>query len=773
MAHAGELVNRRKGGLTIALCWLLIMSIGVAMVLVDFVRIDSAKAKVSRSFKNASEMVLMSYDKNLFEDFKVYGVSNQLSQAQIEAWLNIGLGESGSSPTGLALETKMIATEFRGALDQPEAIKAAILSAHSEGFVVESAADWLEQLSFFQNLSSLLASLEATVTIFESLESLQKDYTEMSRQAVEIKRLLSGLPVLDFQAMASNYRSLLESIESLTDTATSLEEALQSIKLTKSEREGLLTQKKQVETALKDARLAISDMEAIVGQLAAINDLLKAYQNSWLSFSKSFEGVLENVEVLLEETEQEDPEDGEKETPEVGEKETPESGSVDKKPRRFSLSPKVRELMGTIIDELKAANKVVQKGVKLSRACSSEVEIGLNTLRIALSTSDQVVSGVLDPGKLLGAVAWEAISCFAPSVNKDALSGDLDFGKIIAAMWQAVAGDWMKLGDAYVNVIPEAEYLGLPSQRHADGKSVKPFDGQPSKDQGSIKGMLNRFKSSCKNLGGAFTQMDITSETIWQRIIVTDYILRQFSYNVKSDFEDDERSKEAMLSLGEVEYILNGHRQSAFNAFQTDANILALRLILNGASLMLTKQGTIQQLAVQISALSAGLGYPVVYGALLVGWAGLETYCDMKAMHKGDDVVVFKRGDELTIDLKPDNIMAVVSWMLSVSNDPPAPSKEPPKQPDPKKKWEFPTIKMGYKDYLRLLLLSQDENQQLLRIADVWQLSTGLDLSKVYRGIAMQGTVHLTNPGLGTGDIIFEGDLGRDYDKIWLNVTVH
>lgn len=450
--------------------------------------------------------------------------------------------------------------------------------------------------------------------------------------------------------------------------------------------------------------------------------------------------------------------------------------------------------MGTIIDELKTANKVVQKGVKLSRACSSEVEIGLNTLRIALSTSDQVVSGILDPGKLLGAMAWEAISCFAPSVNKDALSGDLDFGKIVTAMWQAVAGDWMKLGDAYVNVIPEAEYLGLPSQRHADGKMVKPFGGQPSKDQGSIKGMLNRFKSSCKNLGGAFTQMDITSETIWQRIIVTDYILRQFSYNVKSDFEDDERSKEAMLSLGEVEYILNGHRQSAFNAFQTDTNIVAIRLILNGASLMLTKQGTIQQLAVQISALSAGLGYPVVYGALLVGWAGLETYCDMKALHKGDDVVVFKRGDELTIDLKPDNIMAVVSWMLSVSNspvpktdnqvsnppakqpgdgDPPPPSKEPPKQPNPKQKWEFPTIKMGYKDYLRLLLLSQDENQQLLRIADVWQLSSVLDMSKVYRGIAMQGTVHLTNPGLGTGDIIFEGDLGRDYDKIWLNVTVH
>lgn len=798
---------RRKGGLTIALAWLLIMCIGVGIVLVDYVRIDSSKVKVSRSLKNASEMVLMSYDKNLYEDFRIYGVSSGLSQGQIQGWLDIGLMETGSSPTHLALETKVVTAEFRGSLNQPEAIKAAILSAHGERFVVESAADWLEQLSFFQNLSSLLTSLEATVKIFESLEGLQKDYTEMSKQAKEIKGLLSSLPVLDFQTMASNYRNLQMAMGSFAENLAGIQEALQSSKLSKTERAALVTQKNELQRLLKDARLAIADLEGIVEQVAAINLLIKDYHNSWLSFSKSFGALLSNVEVLLEETEKEE-DDSASEDGGGSEVKQGESGSAGGqgdaggagdagkagKSGKFTLSPSVRELMGTIIGELKAANKVIEKGVRLSRACSLEVEIALDTLRIALSTSDQVVSGLLDPQKLLSALAWEAISCFAPSVNRDALSGELDFEKIVTAMWQAVAGDWMKLGDAYVNVIPEAEYAKLPSRRHPDGQKENLFTGKESEGRGSIQAMLNRFKSSCKDLGGAFTVLDIRSEAIWQRVVVSDYILRQFSYNVESDFEDDERAKDAMLSLSEVEYILNGHRQTAFNAFQTDGNIAALRLILNGASLMLTKQGNLQQLAIQISAFSAGLGYPVVYGALLVGWAGLETFCDMKALHKGNDVVVFKRADEFTIDLRVDNIMAIISWMSTVSSDtasqsdkktidpptknpvddnlPPS-SKEIPKQPVPKQKWQFPTIKMGYKDYLRLLLLSQDENEQLLRIADVWQLSTGLDMSKVYRGLVLQATIHLTNTALGVSDVVFEGDLGRDYDGLWLNVTVH
>lgn len=206
-------------------------------------------------------------------------------------------------------------------------------------------------------------------------------------------------------------------------------------------------------------------------------------------------------------------------------------------------------------------------------------------------------------------------------------------------------------------------------------------------------------------------------------IYLNEYIMGTFKTSVPEIMQQNEIIKDTNLHGGEkvklptfydseVEYVLHGNASQKLNNIMTRGELLLVRFGLN--TLHVYTDAKKKTMAASIATAVAGwwtggAGIPVISNMVMCGWGMGESLIDVQELMEGKSVPLYKmKGD----------------WRLDIG----LPSQSTPKTD---KKLYF-----NYYDYLRLFLLTMDENKKLNRVEDLIQLNIGKSKS----GFKMSGS---------------------------------
>ncbi len=195
-------------------------------------------------------------------------------------------------------------------------------------------------------------------------------------------------------------------------------------------------------------------------------------------------------------------------------------------------------------------------------------------------------------------------------------------------------------------------------------------------------------------------------------IYLNEYIMGTFKNSVPTLHKDGESIKDTNLHgyekesmdtfySSEVEYILHGQPSQKLNEVMTKGELLLVRFGLN--TLHVYTDAKKKTMATSIATTVAGwwtggAGIPIISNLVLCGWGMGEAIIDMKDLMEGKSVPIYKmKGD----------------WRLDIG-------LEAEVGPKTDKRLYF-----DYHDYLRLLLLTINEDKKLDRAEDLIQLNIG------------------------------------------------
>lgn len=195
-------------------------------------------------------------------------------------------------------------------------------------------------------------------------------------------------------------------------------------------------------------------------------------------------------------------------------------------------------------------------------------------------------------------------------------------------------------------------------------------------------------------------------------IYINEYIMGTFKNLVPelkygSDIEKDtnlhgiEKAGTDTFYDGEVEYILHGKPSQELNSIMTKGELLLVRFSLDTLHVYTDpkKKAMATGIATAVAGWwTGGAGIPVISNLIMCGWGLGEGLIDVNDLMHGESVPIYKmQGD----------------WRLDIG----LPAQVGPKTDK--------RLYFNYHDYLRLFLLTMNENKKLDRIEDLIQLNIG------------------------------------------------
>lgn len=274
--------------------------------------------------------------------------------------------------------------------------------------------------------------------------------------------------------------------------------------------------------------------------------------------------------------------------------------------------------------------------------------------------------------------------------------------------------------EAYNSLLSEREAL-MDAVRASISEQIYPSDTEKPGWLEGVKSIIEHAKKPLcigdahLNLTQAtdYTAIDVDGQdsTLSEKIRINEYLLTIFSsYDSGSPrcFEFGNRHHRAQALRGEVEYLLTGKLEERSSLRWVQLQIFGIREVAN--LIYVVSNGRMQQ---DIATLLSAVPPPwnlVAHGVIVLAWSGAESYLDIKGLYAGSGYTFVKDPEQWVLDLE-----TIVSgkWVdalpkseLSKAGD--APSKQSDKKDplDPK---------LYYQDYMRLLLLLQNEEDTLRR----------------------------------------------------------
>lgn len=270
--------------------------------------------------------------------------------------------------------------------------------------------------------------------------------------------------------------------------------------------------------------------------------------------------------------------------------------------------------------------------------------------------------------------------------------------------------------------ISDEEYSILPSVLKKEIRKNKSNDNLM--DSKGLEGIEFYEDEGLGFSESAFSYLkDITEKIrlkdIRDEIYINEYIMGTFkSYvsDINGEFDlrnINKNEKNTYFKKSEVEYILNGKRNEKMNQVLTDSKILLIRFGLNSIHTFTceNKKNIATATATAVAGLyTGGAGIPIIRTLILLGWSMGESIYDLDELKEGRKIALYKTEDDWKTDLKGDNKEFI---------DKEIDNEEVQNTSSDKKDF----MNTSYQDYLRFLLLIQDQNKTINRIQDLIQLN--------------------------------------------------
>lgn len=148
------------------------------------------------------------------------------------------------------------------------------------------------------------------------------------------------------------------------------------------------------------------------------------------------------------------------------------------------------------------------------------------------------------------------------------------------------------------------------------------------------------------------------SEALVQSMYVNEFVVSAFkNANMSSDTRSlllyNNGPQDTFFEKAEAEYVLFGCKREKANANLAQTTIFGIRMGMNLLHVYMCneKKATALTAATAIAGWT-GFGVPVVKNLILVGWAVLESWCDVRDINAGKDVAIYKTKESWKLDLQ-------------------------------------------------------------------------------------------------------------------------
>lgn len=210
---------------------------------------------------------------------------------------------------------------------------------------------------------------------------------------------------------------------------------------------------------------------------------------------------------------------------------------------------------------------------------------------------------------------------------------------------------------------------------------------------------VTAISDSAVSLSNLPTTMN--KEKISSSILETSKNKAVISMYAKMKFGNYLGAKDETALSYEMEYIIGGQNSDRDNLIKVIEKIIAVRNVLNIASIAADKEKMSQISAVSSSVTTViGLPFlePVIKGVLMEAWALAEAASDVKELLKGEKIPLLKKSKNWNTSLK--NLSGADSKRYEGKNG------------------------LSYEDYLLILMMLSDNHNCVYRIMDLIQINT-------------------------------------------------
>lgn len=661
---------RYKGSITFPVVLICMSYIGFAVLIINFTRIHSANSRLAVVADFVSDSVLSKYDSYLYDEYSLMGVKE-----------NSNLSNEVKEMVSECLSYKNSNFDFYGFKDaeaqiQPvsdfsdiKSFKTAILNAHRNKFLVEGAERAIRLLKFWKTFMDGKSISELHAKAMETMGKLQKKYDDcrvISKEIVkiynEIKQEGNGVSSYDLIILVSEYQSIQNSQE-----------------------ESDIERKKEIALVLKNIRLFHSKLKNLKLKL---EDFKSSCEVALLKFEDVVDTLLKKKEEISDDDFKENIDSI------VNDIHSYKEAMI----YAISNSQDIIKILGEALEKFSNLNNDIQK-IKSGESFEHE-EFNFEDIVNLINLNIEIFE--------------------AKSEDK------MDVITVFTFMWKSLKGGFLPDYSRFDLEIERDLYDKLPS---AHLKGHENIEIQTSSGfGGSYSEMCEEGIDNYSNLSDfddkAYLKLNDKNEFehMIDRFTIIDFTLEHFTYNIyeKKGKKISEISKNPLYQ-SEIEYLLHGKNSSKTNMILTDMQIWAMRNIVNAISLSLYKKTELHSISSILSSFTLEVGYPVIYGVCLFGWSSIESMADLRELHKGNSIPIFKGKRDFLIDLTPENIERMIKEIKKEG-------LEASYQTVEKKKTENlsiqdkKSINFDYRDYLFILMCFSEEDTLLYRIQDIIQI---------------------------------------------------
>ncbi len=655
--------QKTKGAITVFLCIVLSAVFLVIGTFTDGARLRLAHSHVQRANKSALSSVLANYNNELKDEYGLFGVyiddDSILETFEEYFRKNLGIVGEGKSMYDFCIENIKIANSY--SLESNDVFEKQIMEFMKYRAPFELATELVEKVKGIKNISKG--------------SDVYSRKIQTDKQAAEIGEIQL---LLENQTKRINESNLPVRLTELKDEIKNQNEVLKEKKISIQNLETAFSIETDIKKKQDIGRLLQKAQEEIQG----INNTINSIKNSILERVNEFKAL--NSEAITEVTAIEDK----------------------KKVLCKRIDGEIKQLEENLegIQELEISYKNSMNEMK-SMVVQDNSESLLGSFNQNIQNCDKILNSVDKEEDFLNSLnklPTTNIAEYSFSKAPASYSKDKDNRKL--------ATEALKVAfetDEDLKKIPEDMMKYLPSQKSGfkEDAEARSWDSMDFEDESCAVDNLNYIAGKDNILS------DIV-EKISEELFFNEYIMGTFkhgvpilkgqtekdAYNLRSK---DKSKKTSFFTNFEVEYVINGNKDEAVNSMLTKSEIMAIRLISNVLHIYAdsSKTARVTSLAAALSAWCAGLSTPLIQTMLIFSWATFESLYDISILEKGGEIPLFKTNDQ---------------WMTDISGTVGKKNSN---------KANNDILCLCYHDYLKILLLTMNNDKKLTRVQDLVQLN--------------------------------------------------
>lgn len=698
---------KRKASFTIALLLLILPIMAFFLLLLDFLRISQAKQKLEMTTYKALEAALVEYDEDIYDKYKLMVVKDESRVKEIFQTALIYTNDEGKS--GLSLPAYKIekADLILGApLSDIKALKMDIIKRHEKYFIVSSLDKWIKRLEELRKLKPYAKACEAYCEALSEILKLKKNYDKLGLSYQKIEKIHQEIKLLNIYNSIEDIRTLESDIDELKAELRERKNELRgfqsNLEMTEERENHDMNLKEEIERLEENIAKKEEDLRLIrekIDQVLEKNKETDILNDGLKAFLIRLENARNKIKIKEEEIMNLEADSDIEEAKELIKNLI---AKVDRSLEKLSF---IEEELCKDTKKGEEQNRCIRKAINHKLSYEGENEIS------DLSYAD--LSSYEDVSSLFGS--------FEKKEGELAISGIMDI------LWMALNGELLPdFKDLNYPDFEEAPHLPSRDKDLRKKQSLSHFperynEGRPSKENFGSK-TLEKTIDYTKEMTSKELNFEI--KALFEKLVIADYIIDTFQH-----YNFSERDKKDFFSGAEVEYILSGSENTKHNLVMTQIKIFTLRYCLNFVPIVLYKREDIDKISLFLSGFTGGLGFPIYKGIVTMAWVSIETLADLKEINEGKGSVIIKSREDIICSLDPDDLAKGQKEILDRELKKIRTGKE--KDGDD---GENGKLRMTYENHLFLFLILENQEESLIRIADLIALKERLDTRTLFSG---------------------------------------